>query len=449
VGPLAEPSLIEARSISLRIIIAVLATLLVVVAACSDDDGESESTPTTAASASPSPTRKPTASPSPVPTADPNFSSARALEHVRQLSALIGSRPAGSAAEASAAEYIRGQLAGFGYQASNQEFQIDVVTDTGTGLTLVPANGPNLSASALGGSADGHIEAPIVAAGIGRVEDFPPDTTGKVALIERGELTFGMKVANAAGAGAAGVIVYNNQPGAFNGQLSSRSSIPAATVSREDGQSLLGMAPVTVRLDVRTVSQTLPSYNVVAKPPDGTCQIVVGGHLDSVPAGPGANDNASGTSVVIEMARTRAARGQIDGVCYVLFGSEEIGLVGSAHYVESLTAAELEALEAMLNFDMLGVGDTWPLIGSPSLTSIAVAEAQEIGVPYSVSGALPENLGSDHSNFIARGVPSIIFNCFCDPNYHTAGDKFELVEEPRLGEAGAIGLGMIEQLLAS
>jgi aminopeptidase YwaD len=187
----------------------------------------------------------------------------------------------------------------------------------------------------------------------------------------------------------------------------------------------------------------------VAAPVDSSCEIVAGGHFDSVPAGPGANDNASGTAVVLEMARARAARAQSDGVCYVLFGSEEIGLVGSSYYVNELPKADLEALEAMLNFDMLAVGDTWPLIGSPEVTDIAVAEAQELGLAYKVSRTLPENLGSDHASFAQAGVPAMIFNCFCDANYHTAEDKFEFISETRLAEAGIMGLGMIETLLSS
>jgi aminopeptidase-like protein len=103
----------------------------------------------------------------------------------------------------------------------------------------------------------------------------------------------------------------------------------------------------------------------------------------------------------------------------------------------------------MLNFDMLGIGDTWPLVGSPSITALAAAEAQELGLSYRVSSALPENLGSDHANFIQVGVPSVIFNCFCDENYHTSEDKIEFVRESRLREAGLMGLGMIDALLAS
>jgi Zn-dependent M28 family amino/carboxypeptidase len=186
---------------------------------------------------------------------------------------------------------------------------------------------------------------------------------------------------------------------------------------------------------------------VVATPPGGECSIVAGGHYDSVPEGPGANDNASGTAVVLEMARTRAARGELDDVCYVLFGSEEIGLVGSGEYVQSLTPEQISNLEAMLNFDMLAVGSDWPLVGSPEITDLAARTADTLGIGHTTEADLPENVGSDHVNFANAGVPSIIFNCFCDENYHSPQDTFEFVQPERLSQAGAMGLGIIEDLL--
>ena len=329
-----------------------------------------------------------------------------------------------------------------------QEFPISTISDDGTSLSLTAPTARSVEVRALQGSANGVAQGEFTVAGIGRVEDFPANTSGRIAVIERGELTFAMKVANATAAGAAGVVIYNNSSGLFAGGLSSGSSIPVAAISQEDGQAIVSGGQAAGRLEVITVERTLNSRNVVAKPPDGTCEIVAGGHLDSVPAGPGANDNASGTAVVIEMARARAARGQLDGVCYVLFGSEEIGLIGSGHYVSQLSAAEVDGMEAMLNFDMLAVGDTWPFVGSPAITDLAVAEAQKLGLPYRVSSALPENLGSDHANFVQAGVPSVIFNCFCDENYHTSEDKLEFIIESRLREAGLMGLGMIDALLA-
>jgi aminopeptidase YwaD len=309
-----------------------------------------------------------------------------------------------------------------------------------------------MQAAALSQSAAGPAEGALIDAGLGRPEDFSADASGKIALIKRGVLFFEDKVSNAEQAGAAAAIIYNNSSGIFRGSLKDASAIPAVSISEEDGQALLDLmlnapTPVTVRLDVQTETVIGESQNVVARPREGQCRLIAGGHYDSVPEGPGANDNASGTATVIEIARVLAADGDLDDVCFALFGAEEIGLVGSAHYVAALTADEKGEVEAMLNFDMLGVGDSWPLTGSRGVADVAGAEAERLGISHTVETALPENLGSDHQSFIQAGIPAMIFNCFCDENYHTADDRFELVRGARLAEAGAIALGTISALL--
>ena len=444
-GPLAEPALISVRRV--LPLFALTPAFLLLVASCSSDEDPGSPSP------SPAPTEAP-ATPTPTEEAglgELGFSSVRALEHVRELSVEIGSRPAGSESEARAANYIRDQLASYGYEASIQEFEFEQIVDTGTTLDVLSPATRKVEARALGGSENGTVEGEVLPAGLGRVEDFPAGIAGKIALIERGEIRFSMKVNNASAAGAAGVLIYNNAPGIFGGELGERGTIPAASISQEEGQALQASAsplPVTVRLSVLTEKQAKISRNVVAEPPGGSCTVVSGGHLDSVPDGPGANDNASGTAVVLEMARARAATGATSGVCYVLFGAEELGLLGSAAYVGTLTPAELQALEAMLNFDMLSVGDGWPFVGDRTLTDLVQQEASELGINVRVLNELPENVGSDHFNFAQKGVPSIIFNCFCDENYHTKDDRLEFVQEPRLRDAGALGMGMIAALLA-
>jgi aminopeptidase YwaD len=247
------------------------------------------------------------------------------------------------------------------------------------------------------------------------------------------------------------VIIYNNESGAFFGQMRDSSRIPAASISREEGLALLEQvngAGATARLAVDARTETAESHNVIGRPPGGRCRLIIGGHYDSVPAGPGANDNASGTAVAVELARAMAADGAFDDTCFVLFGSEEIGLLGSAYYVQSLSAVEQRAIEGMLNFDMLAVGDGWPFLGSRQVVDIASAEADKLGIPHTTQASLPGGAGSDHGSFIDAGIPAMIFNCLCDDNWHTAGDTFENIEEVRLGEAGAIGMGTAKTILA-
>ncbi|HLC28738.1 MAG TPA: M28 family peptidase [Dehalococcoidia bacterium] len=429
---------------------AICTLLLVLVAACGG--GAAEPSPSPAATRTRAPTQAPTPSASPTPgVGNPEFDSARALELVRALSVDIGSRAAGTDGERRAATYIRDGLATYGYHASLQPFPIQSFVDVSTSLELLSPQQLAIEAQALGGSVSAQVEAQLVAAGLGYAPQFPAGTAGSIVLIERGEITFAEKVANATAAGAAAVIVHNNQSGPFFGQMASESRIPAASISREDGLALaelLSGDAVTARLAVEARTETTQSQNVVAKPPSGECRLVVGGHYDSVPAGPGANDNASGTAVVIEIARAMAADGAFDETCFVLFGAEEIGLIGSSHYVQSLTADELAGLKAMLNFDMLAVGDGWPLGGTAGIVDIAAQGADRLAIAHSDESGLPAGGGSDHASFIQAGVPAMLFNCFCDPNYHTAGDRFEFIKEDRLAEAGAMGLATAEVLLA-
>lgn len=368
----------------------------------------------------------------------------------------IGSRPAGSKAERKAARYLRNQLQGSGYEAELQPFSIEVFADVGSSLEALSPQPLSPAVYPFEPSANGTVKGLLVDAGIGRPQDFPTDTAGKIALIQRGTLYYADKVANAEAAGAVGVVIHNNEHGLFRGQLSEPSTVPALAISQEDGEALLTMmqsGPVTVRLEVVTESGLRDSQNVVARPPDGDCRVVAGGHYDSVPAGPGANDNASGAAAAVEIARVLAADGEFDDVCFVLFGAEEVGLIGSVHFVDSLTAAESDGLEAMLNFDMVGVGSKLLLIGSSRLTEIAAAEAEERGLDFAIDNSLAST-GSDHASFIEAGIPAVFFHSSFgfiadDPNYHTAGDEAQHVQPTRMAEIGRTALAIIDVLLSS
>ena len=106
-----------------------------------------------------------------------------------------------------------------------------------------------------------------------------------------------------------------------------------------------------------TLSETRTTYNVIADAPVGDPDhtVVVGAHLDSVAAGPGINDDGSGTSQDLEIARSsrKAVKNPRNHVRFLLVGAEEEGLLGSAHYVVELTQDEQTKIIAMLDFDMV------------------------------------------------------------------------------------------------
>jgi hypothetical protein len=212
---------------------------------------------------------------------------------------------------------------------------------------------------------------------IGVQEDFPPAVKGNIALISRGACEFGLKVAYAGASGAAvsrspdwfiradmaqAAIIYNNLPGLIVGTLASPSRpqgpyVPVGSLSLEDGSTLALAAAgenVTGTLGVVAVTENRTTSNVIAttKLGDKGNIVFAGGHTDSVPAGPGINDNGSGSIGLLEVALRLPAWGVSNAVRMGWWTAEEFGLVGSEYYVSSLSAEEQQKIALYLNVDM-------------------------------------------------------------------------------------------------
>ncbi len=105
-----------------------------------------------------------------------------------------------------------------------------------------------------------------------------------------------------------------------------------------------------------TDARPLDTYNVLAETAGGDANNVVmaGGHLDSVTAGPGINDNGSGSAALLETAIQMAKVTPRNKVRFAWWSAEESSLIGSTRYVESLSQAEGDRIALYLNFDMVG-----------------------------------------------------------------------------------------------
>jgi Zn-dependent M28 family amino/carboxypeptidase len=125
-----------------------------------------------------------------------------------------------------------------------------------------------------------------------------------------------------------------------------------------DLYSRLQSGEVVVRVATTTVTETRHTANLIADTNTGRTDrvVVVGSHLDSVPEGPGINDNGSGSSSDLEVALRMAELGiePRNQVRFAFWGAEESGLIGSQFYVDSLSARELKNIAVNLNFDMVG-----------------------------------------------------------------------------------------------
>jgi Zn-dependent M28 family amino/carboxypeptidase len=162
------------------------------------------------------------------------------------------------------------------------------------------------------------------------------------------------------------VIIFNegnpDRTELFIGTLGNPFEIPVVGLSFADGAALYAQAVAgRVVVRVRTLTEidtNRTTRNIIADSPTGNANrvVVVGAHLDSVVPGPGINDNGSGASTILEIAEEMAELGirNRQQVRFAFWGAEEGGLLGSEHYVDSLSNEELQDIVANLNFDMLG-----------------------------------------------------------------------------------------------
>ena len=184
------------------------------------------------------------------------------------------------------------------------------------------------------------------------------------------------------------------------------------------------------------------SENVIARAPDGRCLVYVGGHYDSVPGVPGANDNASGTALVVELARAFAETAGADLICFAAFGAEEAvngsgGIAGSRALVQELEASgAADAVFAMLNLDVAAAGNALALVGTLELVQLSEMIATALGIDAS-GGRLPAGAGSDHLNFQAVGIP-VIFPTVVGAPIHIPSDNFGAIDSDVLEQTGRL-----------
>ncbi|TDC45173.1 Zn-dependent exopeptidase M28 [Jiangella ureilytica] len=191
------------------------------------------------------------------------------------------------------------------------------------------------------------------------------------------------------------------------------------------------------------------STNVIADVPgfDPTQpHVVVGAHLDTVPQAPGAEDNASGVGVMIELARLAAAQPPSVPVRFIAFGAEEprgdgdsMHHFGSQFYVRGLTAAQAAATTGMVSLDRVGVAAADVPVctggrGTTALRDTLVAAAATAEVPVQTC----ENRSSDHWSFEKADLPSARLGSVPYDGYHSPGDVPAVVDPAQLDRVGTV-----------
>ncbi|MGW7451678.1 M28 family metallopeptidase [Streptomyces sp. NPDC054787] len=300
-----------------------------------------------------------------------------AYNHLKVLQSIAdynnGNRVAGSKGHVQSAQYVEAVMKAAGYEVTKNEFDFVYVETIAEKLTVNGANSRDVpihlmsytTSTPEGGITAQVAVAPVDADGTNGCEpgDFAAGTfTGKIALVKRGGCPFAAKQANAAAAGAVGAIIYNNTAGALNGTLGGPDAgkVPTGGVTQAEGEKLAAEAaagPVEVTLDIRQLRENRTTYNVIAETRGGdeANTVFLGAHLDSVAAGPGINDNGSGSAGILQVAqRLASSQSKIKNkVKFAWWSAEEFGLLGSEAYVAGLTDEQKKQIKLYLNFDMI------------------------------------------------------------------------------------------------
>ena len=365
----------------------------------------------------------------------------RVLAHLKALAGDIGTRAAGTDGEKRAAEYIAAALRDAGYTVAVEPFTFDLRYD----LSAIRLADASLKALALTGSPEAEARGVLVMAGTGRPEDFGlRDVRGKAVIVDRGGIPFGQKAANAQGAGAVALIVVNNEDGPFRGTLGdAKVSIPVVGVERAERTRLLALAQTggTLTVAASAGSKQTPSQNVVGRNGE-KCEAYLGAHYDSVPEGPGANDNASGAAMILELARSHRR----PGLCVIAFGAEEYGLWGSQAYVKQHPTAGVRFL---LNFDMVGKVTGAAIVGEAALQEKVLGLLKQAGKTGFRAGQFPPFASSDHASFVSAGIPAVTFYAGNDPLIHDPGDTLANVDRASVETMLTAGDLAITGLLAA
>ena len=374
-------------------------------------------------------------------------------EHLERLQAFAdisdGNRASGFDGFDLSADYVARKLERYGWRVRRQPFAFDVFIQRAPSVFEQTAPEAatyveNEEYSTMEYSGSGEVTAELVAVDL----KLPPtpepsstsgcepsdftglDVTGKVALMQRGSCDFAVKVQNAADAGAAAAVIFNEgQEGRTDvifGTLGELAEIPAVDTDFALGEDLAnevlnGPTGTTVHIATLTRSETRSTENVIASTRTGNPDdvVIAGAHLDSVVEGPGINDNGSGSATLVELAHQISELGikPENKLRFTWWGAEESNLDGSTYFVEQLSQARFERIALYLNLDMIGSpnfgrfiydgnGSKFEVEGPPGSAAIERTFERYFDSQDLASGQTAFDGRSDYGPFIDVGIPS-------------------------------------------
>ena len=384
-----------------------------------------------------------------------------AYQQLKKATETIGHRATGTENGRKAEEYAADLLRSYGYEVSFQEFTFSGWNRKSLDLKI---NNQPIKAVALAHSpANVSLSGELIDLGNGLEEDYKKigdKVKGKIVFAALGlldetpkeieNLHRSEKTALAEKYGAKGIILFNRPAGGIllTGTASVTGEIikiPAINISLEDGLKIkenLTKGKEIAKIKMKNDVGQMKGRNIIAKKIGSQFpneKIVLGGHLDSWDLATGAIDNGVGSFSVMDIARTyKKLNLQNDRTIeFVLFMGEEVGLVGSKHYVnQALKDGSINQIKAMSNMDMTTNPKSYYSTmesNLPILTDYA-NDVQKVIPDFKLKTFASVDLHSDHQPFMLQGLPIIglsdsqftkgALNC-----YHANCDTFDYVEE--------------------
>jgi len=378
-----------------------------------------------------------------------------------------------------AARYIAAELARLGLQPGGdagtffQEFVLGETPRAGAGSRLAPA-GPAAQALAVGqawmphgGSTVGRVSGELVFVG---PDDYAGvDVRGRIALAlagapgAAGRASRLEKLIAARRAGAQALLIVEDTLPAV-AATGAPVALLSGSITRAGADALLagagqtldglarGVTGARVDLEVELGREQLRAANVIgvlpgADPALAREAVVIGAHYDHLgregaSVYHGADDNASGTALVLGLARAFAGARPPRTLVFILFAGEELGLLGSSHHVGNPSVVPVDRMAAMLNFDMVGRLDGRRVfVGGvdtgAGFRPLVEAAGRDAGLDLELRGS--GGGASDHSRFHAAGVPVLFFHSGQHADYHQPSDTADRIDAAGMARIADLG----------
>ena len=364
------------------------------------------------------------------------FNGERAFDNLKRLAVGIGTRPSGSEAEKEAAKWIASEFEAIGLKTTTEEFEVTTGRVVSKRLEVLDPYHEEVDCEVMplyGSTGPEGVVGDLIYLETPDEEYLTPEIAGKVILTSGRPKDRKKAYSIISKLKPLAMIFIESSPRIMAKNLWGSSIVkekfgefPAIRVTYEDGLKLLEKGAKRARIIAETEDKKVKSQNVIGELDGGERAeeiVLIGGHYDTVLEVSGAEDNAGGTALVMELARVFKEKGTKRTMRFIAWGCEELGLLGSRDYATKLREAsekakeededaetELERTLLCLNLDVHGAylgTNSSRVLGPPGLTASVKLLSKETGVVFNVEEAV---YSSDGTSLSAVGVPSLSFS---------------------------------------